>query len=213
MSELTIAQYNVVVRVCKKLFVDKTADYGPSWLLFRLPSITDQILIKAKRIRQLEQIADAAKIPEGRDAEYRGIINYCVMALIRLWHRDAVPSSDSILNDEHLQLPNDPARLSELYDQVIADTQNLMQRKNHDYGEAWREMRLFAITDQILVKLARLRTIESHQGCLLVSESPDANYADILNWCIFALIKISEEADLARNGTPPTGGCPPSRAM
>jgi len=192
MSKETVAKYRRCISDCKSLFVAKSGDYGPSWLLFRLPSLTDQIFIKAKRIRTLEELQDAAKIPEGRDSEYRGIVNYCVMALIKLWCGDQVPSGDAILSPQAGASLISPQKLSELYDVVSKRTLELMLRKNHDYGEAWREMRLPSITDQIMVKIARLRTMESNSGIVKVSESADANYSDILNWSVFGLIKLME---------------------
>jgi len=189
MSAETNAQYDAVIEDCRKLFLDKMTGYGSSWLLFRLPAITDQIFIKAKRIRTLEDLQGPARTPEGRDAEYRGIINYCIIALGRLWFPTTCPASEELLAIPHLNMDVDVETLGHLYDQVVNRAKALMIRKNHDYGEAWRDMRLFSITDQIIVKLARLKNIENNAGRVLISEATDALYADIVNWCVFGLIK------------------------
>ena len=179
--------YDKIIVECKQLFLNKLSDYGPSWILFRLPSLTDQILIKAKRIRRLEELKGESMIPESIDVEYRGILNYCVMALIKLWFSEKIPSSDSFLAGN---IEVNPSILENLYDQVVKRTKELMYRKNHDYGEAWKEMRITSITDQILVKIYRIKTIEENKRRLLTSEDIDAQYSDILNYCVFALIKL-----------------------
>jgi len=180
-------EYDKIIVECKQLFLNKLSDYGPSWILFRLPSLTDQILIKAKRIRRLEELKGKSMIPESIDVEYRGILNYCVMALIKLWFSEKIPSSDSFLAGN---IEVNPSILENLYDQVVKRTKELMYRKNHDYGEAWKEMRITSITDQILVKIYRIKTIEGNKRKLLTSEDIDAQYSDILNYCVFALIKL-----------------------
>ena len=180
-------EYDKIIVECKQLFLNKLSDYGPSWILFRLPSLTDQILIKAKRIRRLEELKGESMIPESIDVEYRGILNYCVMALIKLWFSEKIPSSDSFLAGN---IEVNPSILENLYDQVVKRTKELMYRKNHDYGEAWKEMRITSITDQILVKIYRIKTIEENKRRLLTSEDIDAQYSDILNYCVFALIKL-----------------------
>jgi len=180
-------EYDKIIVECKQLFLNKLSDYGPSWILFRLPSLTDQILIKAKRIRRLEELKGKSMIPESIDVEYRGILNYCVMALIKLWFSEKIPSSDSFLAGN---IEVNPSILENLYDQVVKRTKELMYRKNHDYGEAWKEMRITSITDQILVKIYRIKTIEENKRRLLTSEDIDAQYSDILNYCVFALIKL-----------------------
>jgi len=179
--------YDEIVAVCRQIFLDKTKDYGPSWVLFRLPSLTDQILIKAMRVRSLEELKGKSMVCEGVDSEYRGILNYCVMALIKLWFSADIPSSDSLLAG-NIEL--DLSIFGCLYNQVVERTKELMRKKNHDYGEAWKKMRLSSITDQILVKIYRIKTIEENEGELLTSEDIDAQYSDIINWCVFALINI-----------------------
>ena len=193
MESNTSAQYDEVVKICKNIFLKKTQDYGESWRVLRLPSITDQIFIKVRRIRRLEELQGTHKIPESVDVEYIGIINYCVMALIKLASSDTLEqntydSSTWLVDEKSI------CELSKQYDIVIAKTKDLMERKNHDYGEAWREMRLSSITDQILVKTLRIKQIEEHEGQVFVSEGLEAEYNDILNWCVFALIRLNKSS-------------------
>ena len=165
----------------------KLKDYGASWILLRLPSLTDQILIKAKRIRRLEELKGKSMIPEGVDVEYRGILNYCVTALIKLWYPQRIPSADAFLaGDTKIS----SSLLGNLYDEVTNRTRQLMCKKDHDYGGAWSEMRMSAITDQILVKIYRIKSIEENTEQPAMSEGTDAHYSDILNYCVFALMKF-----------------------
>lgn len=187
----TEKKYDEIIAECKQLFLNKVSDYGPSWILFRLRSLTDQILIKAKRIRRLEELKGKPMIPESVDAEYRGILNYCVMALIKLWFSEKIPSSNSFLASNNIEVT--PSTLKDLYDRVVKKVKKLMYRKNHDYGEAWKEMRITSITDQILVKIHRIKTIEENKRKLLSSEEIDAQYSDILNYCVFVLIKLKTQ--------------------
>lgn len=154
-------------------------DYGASWRILRASSITDQIYIKAKRIRSIEETGEN-KVGEGIEDEFRAIINYCVIAMIQL----------------ELGAADEPDLTSEdtisRYDKLIADTKQLMEDKNHDYGEAWREMRVSSLTDMILQKLHRVKQIEDNEGKTVISEGIDANYQDMLNYAVFALIRISE---------------------
>ena len=191
MESNTSAQYDEVVKICKEIFLKKTQDYGESWRVLRLPSITDQIFIKARRIRRLEELQGMHKIPESVDVEYIGILNYCVMALIKL---PSVDIAEQNIYNNSAWLANEKSicELSKQYDAVIAKTKDLMERKNYDYGEAWRNMRLSSITDQILVKTLRIKQIEEHAGQVLVSEGLEAEYNDILNWCVFALIRLNK---------------------
>jgi hypothetical protein len=152
-------------------------DYGSAWRILRLPSLTDQIFIKAQRIRGLQQ-NDVRKVDEGAQSEFIGIINYAIMALIQL-DKGVV---------EHPDLNLDEA--TALYDEKLADTKALMQAKNHDYGEAWRDMRVSSLTDLILQKLLRVKQIEDNKGKTLVSEGIDANYQDMINYAVFALIHL-----------------------
>ncbi|MFN5704563.1 MAG: DUF1599 domain-containing protein [bacterium] len=178
MQTNTIEQYDQVIKSCKDLFIKKTKDYGTAWRILRLPSITDQIFIKAQRIRTLED-KKVSKVNEGIVPEYIGIINYCVIALMQLQMKE---------NDE-LEIATD--KVSAMFDQKIEETKNLMLDKNHDYGEAWRDMRVGSLTDLILMKLFRVKQIEDNQGNTLVSEGVDANYHDIINYSVFALIKLT----------------------
>ena len=173
----TSKEYDKVVHVCQELFSKKMKDYGCAWRILRLPSLTDQIFIKAQRIRGLQQNA-VQKVDEGAASEFVGIINYCVMALIQI-EKGVV---------EHPDLTFEEAVA--LYDDKIAVTKQLMQDKNHDYGEAWRDMRVSSLTDLILQKLLRVKQKEDNQGKTLISEGIDANYFDMINYSIFALIKL-----------------------
>ena len=175
----TSKQYDAVVEECRNLFIKKMSDYGSAWRILRLPSLTDQIFIKAQRIRQLQENAER-KVDEGEKPEFIGIINYSIMALIQLELGVA----------EQPDLNTDKA--SSLYDKHLQITKELMENKNHDYGEAWRDMRISSLTDLILQKLLRVKQIEDNQGKTLVSEGIDANYQDMINYAIFALIHHSE---------------------
>tara|TARA_B100000497_G_scaffold7771_1_gene7907 strand:+ start:3124 stop:3663 length:540 start_codon:yes stop_codon:yes gene_type:complete len=175
----TSKEYDAVVQVCQDLFSKKMKDYGCAWRILRLPSLTDQIFIKAQRIRGLQQNA-VQKVDEGAASEFVGIINYCVMALIQI-EKGVV---------EHPDLSFEKAVL--LYETKIAITKQLMMDKNHDYGEAWRDMRVSSLTDLILQKLLRVKQIEDNAGHTLVSEGIDANYQDMINYAVFALIHLNE---------------------
>jgi hypothetical protein len=175
----TSKQYNQVVEKCRSLYINKLKDYGSAWRILRLPSLTDQIFIKAQRIRQLQENA-TRKVDEGEVSEFMGIINYSVMALIQL--EKGIAEQPDLSNEEAI----------ELYDKHIKITKQLMENKNHDYGEAWREMRVSSLTDLILQKLLRVKQIENNKGKTLVSEGIDANYQDMINYAIFALIHLKE---------------------
>jgi Nucleotide modification associated domain 1 len=174
----TSLEYDQVIQACKDLFIKKTKDYGTAWRILRLPSITDQIFIKAQRVRTLEE-KKVSKVDEGIIPEYVGIINYCIIAMIQL----------DLNETEDLEL--EASRVSKLFDEKVKETKDLMMDKNHDYGEAWREMRLESLTDLILMKLMRVKQIEDNKGSTLVSEGVVANYQDMMNYSIFALIKLN----------------------
>lgn len=176
----TSKQYDAVVNTCKSLFIKKMKDYGSAWRILRLPSLTDQIFIKAQRIRGLQQNG-VRKVDEGEVSEFIGIINYCIMALIQLDKGIAEQPDLSTIE------------ATKLYDEKVAVTKKLMEDKNHDYGEAWRDMRVSSLTDLILQKLLRVKQIEDNQGKTLVSEGIDANYQDMINYAIFALIHLNEK--------------------
>ena len=175
----TSKEYDAVVQVCQDLFSKKMKDYGCAWRILRLPSLTDQIFIKAQRIRGLQQNA-IQKVDEGAASEFVGIINYCVMALIQI-EKGVVEQPDLSFEETVLQ-----------YVEKIAVTKQLMMDKNHDYGEAWRDMRVSSLTDLILQKLLRVKQIEDNSGHTLVSEGIDANYQDMINYAVFALIHLNE---------------------
>lgn len=175
----TAVQYDAIITKCRNLFINKMKDYGSAWRILRLPSLTDQIFIKAQRIRGLQQNV-VQKVDEGQVSEFIGIINYCAMALVQL--EKGVVEQPDINLDEAITL----------YDSKIAITKSLMMDKNHDYGEAWREMRVSSLTDLILQKLLRVKQIEDNQGKTIVSEGIDANYQDMINYAVFALIHLEE---------------------
>lgn len=185
----TESQYRQVIQHCKDLFLKKNKDYGTAWRILRLPSITDQIFIKAQRIRTLQEMgatgASGGRVGEGIEQEFVGIINYCVMALIQL----QLASSSS--SPGKMDIPAD--ELEQLYDVEINRVIELLFAKNHDYGEAWRDMRINSMTDIILMKLLRTKQIEDNQGATLVSEGIDANYMDMINYAVFCLIKLNKK--------------------
>lgn len=180
----TSKQYDAVIDTCRSLFVNKMKDYGSAWRILRLPSLTDQIFIKAQRIRGLQQ-NKVQKIEEDEKSEFIGIVNYSIMALIQL--------EKGIVQQPDLSLEEATA----LYDEKVAETKQLMQNKNHDYGEAWREMRISSLTDLILQKLLRVKQIENNQGKTLVSEGIEANYQDMINYSVFAMILLDEKQEIA----------------
>jgi hypothetical protein len=175
----TSEQYDSIITTCRDLFSKKMKDYGSAWRILRLPSLTDQIYIKAQRIRSLQE-NDVRKIDEGEKSEFIGIINYAIMALIQL-EKGVAQEPD---------LP--PAEALGLYDKHAGITKLLMEKKNHDYGEAWRDMRVSSLTDLIIQKLLRVKQIEDNKGKTLVSEGIEANYQDIINYSVFALILMDE---------------------
>jgi hypothetical protein len=172
----TNAQFEHVILICRDVFTKKMQDYGASWRVLRPSSLTDQIYIKAKRIRSFE-IKKDRKIEEDSRSEYIGMINYAIMALIQL----EIGFAENAVEDGE--------KLLKLYDQYSNEALELMKRKNHDYDEAWRSMRLSSYTDLILMKLHRTKQIEDNQGLTIVSEGIDANYYDIINYSVFAMIK------------------------
>jgi hypothetical protein len=171
----TSQEYDKVIAICRQLYTNKMKDYGSAWRILRLPSLTDQIFIKAQRIRSLQQ-NEIRKVDEDETGEFIGIINYSIMALIQL--------DLGVVEQPDL----DVAKATEFYDAKASLTKSLMEDKNHDYGEAWREMRVSSLTDLILQKLLRVKQIEDNQGKTLVSEGIDANYQDMINYSVFALI-------------------------
>lgn len=180
MESKTIPQFDEQTTACREIFSKKAADYGTSWRILRLSSLADQVFIKAQRIRNIDRL-EVKKVAEEMDSEFIGIVNYCVIALIRLELGNRM--EDEI---EHVQL-------MKLYDKKISAAKELMIAKNHDYGEAWRDMLISSFTDLILMRILRIRQIEENEGKTLASEGVDSNLFDIINYAIFALIKISEQ--------------------
>lgn len=174
----TSKQYDAVIEDCRNLFIKKMSDYGSAWRILRLPSLTDQLFIKAQRIRQLQE-NEVRKVDEGEMPEFVGIINYAIMALIQL--ELGVSENPDLTVDEAIIL----------YDKHLKITKELMLNKNHDYGEAWRDMRVSSLTDLILQKILRVKQIEDNRGKTLVSEGIDANYQDMINYAVFALIHLN----------------------
>jgi len=174
----TTAEYNLVIKQCKDLFLKKARDYGTAWRILRLSSITDQLFIKAQRIRTLE-VKGIAKIDEDISSEFVAIVNYCIIALIQI-ELGEDGETDIALNQLEIK-----------YDEKVKDAYELMTAKNHDYGEAWRDMRTSSLTDLILMKILRVKQIEDNKGETLASEGVSANYQDMLNYSVFALIKLN----------------------
>ncbi len=179
MIEKTAIEYKQVIAGCKTLFEKKTKDYGTAWRILRITSITDQIFLKAQRIRSIQE-KGAQKVEDPIKDEFVGIINYCILAMIQI----------QLVHSAKLDIAYE--ELEPLYDKTVAETFDLLQNKNHDYGEAWREMRVSSITDIILMKLLRVKQIEDNSGKTLVSEGIKANYQDMINYAVFALIKLKD---------------------
>ena len=177
MATNTSQEFDAVIAVCKSLFLKKTKDYGTAWRILRPSSITDQIFIKAQRIRTLEE-KKVSKVGEDISSEYIGIINYCVIAMMQLELNEQDP------------LELELAVVQSRYEEKVQETKDLMFNKNHDYGEAWRDMRISSLTDLILMKILRVKQIEDNEGQTLASEGINANYQDMLNYSVFALIKL-----------------------
>ncbi|OFY96796.1 MAG: hypothetical protein A3K10_10005 [Bacteroidetes bacterium RIFCSPLOWO2_12_FULL_31_6] len=175
----TSQEYDSIIKICTDIFIKKMKDYGSAWRILRTSSLTDQIFIKAKRIRSIED-KGISKVDEGIKSEYIGIVNYAIMALVQL----------ELGENENTELPFDECLT--LYHKHFYAAKSLMENKNHDYDEAWRDMRLSSLTDLILMKLLRTKQIEDNNGKTLISEGIDANYADMVNYAVFALIKIEE---------------------
>lgn len=174
----TSEQFDKIISVCRELFINKTKDYGTAWRILRLPSLTDQIFIKVQRIRNLQEKSER-KVDEDESSEFIGIINYCLMALIQL--DKGVGKYPDFTYEEAVRY----------YDEKVLLTKKLMENKNHDYDEVWRDMRVSSITDLILMKIFRLKSMEDSNDKLVASEGRDANYQDMLNYSVFALILLN----------------------
>jgi hypothetical protein len=181
LSTKTISQYQEQISRCRDLFVKKNQDYGTSWRILRITSLVDQVYIKAQRIRSIEE-KQQQKIEDTIESEFVGIINYCIIALIQME-----------LGEDGSEEGNE-TELLKMYNAKAAQAMQLMESKNHDYGEAWRQMYVSSFTDLILSKLLRIRQIIHNEGKTVASEGIDANFYDMINYAVFALIKISEQA-------------------
>ena len=176
--EKTISEFDSIIKKCKDIFGKKMKDYGSAWRILRISSLTDQIFIKAQRIRSIEE-KGSQKIEDGVVSEFIGIVNYSIIGLIQL-NLGVANQSEELNYDEVMNL----------FEKYSLQAKNLMLDKNHDYGEAWRDMRVSSLTDLILQKLLRVKQIEDNKGNVLISEGIDANYLDMLNYAVFALIKL-----------------------
>lgn len=180
----TTIQYETVVHRCRDLFLKKTADYGTSWRVLRNISVVDQIFIKAYRVRTIQEVGEQ-KVDDGIPGEFVGIINYAIIGLIQL----------QLTEDDEEELSIEAVKV--LYEDYARKAKNLMQQKNHDYGEAWRQLSQESFVDLILMKLQRMRQIISNKGKTIVSEGLDANYYDMINYAVFALILLDEKNTVA----------------
>ena len=176
----TSEQYDLAVNTCKDIFLKKMKDYGTAWRILRTSSLTDQIFIKAQRIRSIEE-KGSQKVDDGIKGEFIGIVNYCIISLIQI----------ELNTDLRMELPSE--EVLALYHKHLRQTKSLMEAKNHDYGEAWREMRVSSLTDLILMKILRVKQIEDNKGLTLISEGIEANYMDMINYAVFALIKLEDK--------------------
>jgi hypothetical protein len=174
----TVGEYNQVIKRCKEVFEKKSKDYGTAWRILRLPSITDQIFIKAQRIRSIQEKGNQ-KVPDDVISEFIGIVNYCIIALIQI----------NLAKESGEEIPVN--KIFALYDQIVNDTIDLLLNKNHDYDEAWRDMRVSSMTDIILMKLYRVKQIEDNEGKTIISEGVVSNYQDMMNYAVFCLIKLN----------------------
>lgn len=175
----TAQEYDQAIGRCKDIFLKKMKDYGTAWRILRISSITDQIFIKAQRIRSIED-KGSQKIDDSIESEFLGIINYAIIGLIQL---------EQGISELQVNMPGDEVKM--LYEKYVGQAKSLMEAKNHDYGEAWRSMRVSSLTDLILMKLLRIKQIEDNHGQTIISEGIDANFYDIVNYAVFAMIKMA----------------------
>jgi hypothetical protein len=178
--EKTTLEYTNVMNLCREIFEKKTKDYGTSWRILRPSSLTDQIFIKAQRIRTVQETGQN-KVGESFEDAFMAIVNYCIMAIYQLRNQGAI--SDQLEYEEAIKS----------YREIEKEAFELMQRKNHDYGEAWRDMRVSSLTDLILTKVLRIKQIEDNKGVTEISEGVEGNYFDMLNYSVFALIHLSTD--------------------
>ena len=184
-------RYDEIIDRCVSIFEAKTKDYGPTWLFFRNESFVDQLWIKARRIRTLEENGDETLVGEGRADEYLGIVNYGIIMLMRMQNPEIFPSPDAVVADTDAYHRLGVDDMKQAYLRAFASVKALMERKNHDYGAAWTEMHLHSITDQIIVKIFRMKNIIASGGRLIASEGLDAQISDIINYSVFALLKMA----------------------
>ena len=176
MKTSTRENYKKIIEICKDIYLKKSEDYGSAWRILRVTSLTDQIFIKAQRIRSIQE-KNKMKVNENIEDEFIGIINYCIIAIIQLKYKGK-------------DIEIDIRELESLYNKYSNEIMDLLENKNHDYDEAWKEMRVSSMTDIILMKLYRTKQIESNKGKTLISEGVKANYQDIVNYSVFCLIKL-----------------------
>ncbi|MBP9988826.1 MAG: DUF1599 domain-containing protein [Ruminococcus sp.] len=186
--------FDNIFSYCFQLFKDKNSDYGPTWLLYRYQSLNDEIWRKAKRIRTLEEKQDKACIDEGRDVEYVGIINYCIMFLIKIENSIGLPTNRDITDDIFVLDSLKPETIFKAYADNVGKIKELLKKKNSDYGDAWKSMSLGAMTDQLIIRSYRIRRIIENDGQCKVSEGISSQLYDIINYCIFALIKMDTDS-------------------
>lgn len=191
MESQLLHQFDQILHYCFDLFKHKHADYGPTWFLYRYPSLNDEIWRKAKRIRTLEEHHDQACIPEGRDIEYIGIINYCIMFLIQLDPSSGLPAPDDVVENLGILDEINEETIYHAYQTQSTRVKELLIKKNTDYGDAWRSMSLTSMTDQVIIRVYRIRKILLNNGKCAVSEGIGAQLHDIINYCVFALIKMN----------------------
>jgi hypothetical protein len=175
--EKTSLEYTNVINLCREIFEKKTRDYGTSWRILRPSSLTDQIFIKAQRIRTVQETGEN-KVGETFEDAFMGIVNYCIMAIFQLRNKSGF--NEQLTLDEAMKV----------YDEISTEAFELMKKKNHDYGEAWRDMRVTSLTDLILTKVLRIKQIEDNKGVTEISEGVEGNYFDMMNYSVFALIHI-----------------------
>ena len=175
----TLSQYDSIISICKDIFIKKAKDYGTAWRVLRTSSITDQIFIKAQRIRTIEEKREQRVVEDIR-SEYVGIVNYSIIGLMQL----------DLAKDSRMELSID--EVNKLFGKYASQARDLMSNKNHDYGEAWRDMRISSLTDLILMKILRIKQIEDNKGQTIISEGIDANFNDMINYAVFALIRLDE---------------------
>lgn len=193
METQLLTSFDTIFNYCFRLFKNKNLDYGPAWILYRFQSLNDEIWRKAKRIRTLEEHNDYACIPEGRDVEYVGIINYCIMFLIKMDISSTPLFDDDISENLEILDEIDEDAIYNAYQSQISEVKELLIKKNTDYGNAWKSMSLSSMTDQVIIRVYRIRKILLNNGKCLASEGISAQLHDIINYCIFALIKMNSD--------------------